>query len=343
MVFPRPASGSRGGEDAPDELLNGEIFDAFRKAQALVERRRKEYNRLRPRGSPGYRPPAPAAGEPPSIERAVGVAEPNETGARRARHLMNRRGKAVSADIESREFLKDKVRMRIDFSMTDQSRGVPPPPLQKSVPGEARIIDLPDPERSSPRVDLAAAIARRESRRSFRREMLSPEELSFLLWATQGVRGAPVAGHALRNVPSAGCRHSFETYLAAFSVTGLETGIYRYLPLTNQLVLVSRPERLAERTARAALGQGFAGASAVTFIWTTIPYRMEWRYGRASYKVIALDAGHVCQNLYLACEAIGCGTCAIAAYDQELMDELVGADGNDEFVIYVAPVGKAIC
>ena len=53
-----------------------------------------------------------------------------------------------------------------------------------------------------------------------------------------------------------------------------------------------------------------------------------------------LDAGHVCQNLYLACAAIMGGTCAIAAYHQELMDGLVHVDGNDEFVIYLAAVGK---
>ncbi len=67
---------------------------------------------------------------------------------------------------------------------------------------------------------------------------------------------------------------------------------------------------------------------------------MEWRYGLASHKVIALDAGHVCQNLYLACEAIGAGTCAIAAYNQDAMDQLLGVNGRDEFTIYLAPVGK---
>lgn len=46
---------------------------------------------------------------------------------------------------------------------------------------------------------------------------------------------------------------------------------------------------------------------------------MEWRYDLATHKAIALDAGHVCQNLYLACAAIGAGTCAVAAYHQELM------------------------
>jgi nitroreductase len=42
--------------------------------------------------------------------------------------------------------------------------------------------------------------------------------------------------------------------------------------------------------------------------------------------VIAIEAGHVCQNLYLASEAIDARMCAIAAYDQEKMDELLKAD-----------------
>ena len=67
---------------------------------------------------------------------------------------------------------------------------------------------------------------------------------------------------------------------------------------------------------------------------------MEWRYDIAAHKVIAIDAGHVCQNLYLATSAIGAGTCAVAAYHQDLMDQLLRVDGKDEFTIYLAPVGK---
>jgi SagB-type dehydrogenase family enzyme len=141
-------------------------------------------------------------------------------------------------------------------------------------------------------------------------------------------------------VPSAGCRHALETYLAVFRVSGLDNGVYRYLPVKHEVALISRPAGLERLTASAALNQKFAGSGAVTFIWTAVPYRMEWRYGDAAYKVIALDAGHVCQNLYLACEAIGAGTCAIAAYDQEKSDRLAGVDGEDEFVIYMASVGK---
>jgi len=56
--------------------------------------------------------------------------------------------------------------------------------------------------------------------------------------------------------------------------------------------------------------------------------------------MIAQDSGHLCQNLYLASTSIGAGTCAIGAYDQDAMDKLLDLDGANEFVVYVAPVGK---
>jgi len=38
--------------------------------------------------------------------------------------------------------------------------------------------------------------------------------------------------------------------------------------------------------------------------------------------------------------ALGAGTCAIAAYDQAACDRLLGVDGDEEFTLYIAPVGK---
>ena len=241
-----------------------------------------------------------------------------------------------------RFFLKDSIRLTIDFSRTDQSLGTPPPPIEKSCAEGQKRIDLITKSKwhSITGIDLITAIQNRKSHRNFQPEPLTLEELSFLLWATQGVRKKVDPAAAFRTVPSAGCRHALETYLCVLNVTDLEQGIYRYLPLEHQLVFERAEERLAEKIAIAALGQPFLGKAPVTFIWTTIPYRMEWRYDIAAHKVIAIDAGHVCQNLYLACEAISAGTCAIGAYNQELMDSLLGVDGTDEFTIYLAPVGK---
>jgi SagB-type dehydrogenase family enzyme len=67
---------------------------------------------------------------------------------------------------------------------------------------------------------------------------------------------------------------------------------------------------------------------------------MAWRYGERGYRYLHLDAGHVCQNLYLAAEAAGCGVCAIGAFNDEIINELLGLDGEEQFVIYLATVGE---
>ena len=241
-----------------------------------------------------------------------------------------------------RYFLKDSIRFEIDFSQTDQHRGIPAPPIQKPSSEDQQRIDLIAKDRwtAIEGIDLITAIARRKSYRVFQSDPLTLEELSFLLWATQGIRKVVPPWTAYRTVPSAGCRHAFETYLCVLNVTGLEQGIYRYLPLEHQLVWERTEEDLGGKLVYGALGQSFLGKAAVTFIWTVVPYRMEWRYGLASHKVIALDAGHAAQNLYLGCEAIGAGTCAIGAYNQREIDHLLRLDGEEEFVIYLAPVGK---
>jgi SagB-type dehydrogenase family enzyme len=123
-------------------------------------------------------------------------------------------------------------------------------------------------------------------------------------------------------------------------VNGLVKGFYRYLPLEHKLVIENLDTAAELKAAQACFNQNWIAQASVFFIWAAIPERMEWRYGLAAHRVILIDVGHVCQNLYLACEAIGAGACAIAAYDQDLIDKLLGLDGNNEFVIYSAAVGK---
>jgi SagB-type dehydrogenase family enzyme len=243
----------------------------------------------------------------------------------------------------NRSFLKDSIRQQIDFSQTAQNRGLPPPPRQAPCPPDAVRIDLPEGSAALARLarmPVGEAIARRGSVRRYAATPLTLEELAALLWATQGVRRVLSPAVALRTVPSAGARHAFETYLTANRVETLPPGLYRYLPFDGQLVQLTTDPQIGPRAAAACLGQRFVSQAAVTFFWTAIPARMEWRYGLAAHKVIAIDAGHVCQNLYLACESLGLGTCAIAAYHQEACDRLLGVDGDEEFTLYLAPVGR---
>lgn len=241
-----------------------------------------------------------------------------------------------------REFLKDSLRLSIDFSKTDQHNGVRTPALQKAPRKDQAQTTLPGRETFATfrGTDLIDAISQRRSYRRYLDLALSLDELSWLLWATQGISEVFASGSALRTVPSAGCRHAFETYPLIGNVESLAAGVYRYLPVDHALVFEHAADNLPAELARATLGQSFVAAAPVTLAWTAIPYRMEWRYDLAAHRVIAMDAGHLCQNLYLACAAIGAGTCAVAAYDQERMDALLEVDGEDEFTVYLAPVGK---
>ncbi len=251
--------------------------------------------------------------------------------------------KTTESSIEMcRKFLKSDQWDKLGEMQTDQQKRLPAPPLEKPCPADAPLIDLVAPaDLAVGAMPLLEAINLRKSHRSFTDAALSLEELSFLLWATQGVHEVWRGGIAARRtVPSAGARHPFETYLLINRVEGLEAGLYRYLSLEHKLLFLRSEPDLAEKVSVACNRQGFIGTSAVVFMWTVIPYRTEWRYSFISPKIIALDAGHVCQNLYLACEAIGAGTCAIGAYNQALLDALLGVDGKEEFAIYIAPVGK---
>jgi len=227
------------------------------------------------------------------------------------------------------------------LSMSSSGSNLTPPPLQLEVPENAELVGLPaGADISVPPMDLRTAIESRATLRSYSSEPLSVDELAYLLWCTQGVRKVIPGKATLRNVPSAGARHPFETYVLVNRVTGLQSGLYRYLALEHKLMVVNLDASLADKIAANAFNQPQIKSSAATFIWSAILWRMKSRYGERSYRYIHLDAGHVCQNLYLAAESIGCGVCAIGAFDDDALHAVLGFDGDEQFVAYMASVGK---
>ncbi len=229
---------------------------------------------------------------------------------------------------------------------SDQVRGVSPPPVESQALPDSLEIALPDyssVEAGKPY--LSDCILDRVSRRKYTSGSITLGELSFMLWATQGIKKTINAYKdrgtvTFRTVPSAGARHPFETYLSINRVTGLKPGIYRYSALRHSLIFLFQVNDLENKLTAAAVGQSFTGDAPVVFFWACKPYLGEWRYKGESHKAMLLDAGHVCQNLYLAAESLQLGTVAIAAYSQSKADDLLQLDGVDEFVVYLAPVGR---
>jgi SagB-type dehydrogenase family enzyme len=229
-----------------------------------------------------------------------------------------------------------------NISEPAQKQGKPQPPYEIPLEDGKPVIDLPKPEDIDlGSYDLRKAIEERRSLRRYSEDALSLEELSYLLWLTQGVKSIDEKRHVTwRTVPSAGCRHPFETYLSINRVTGLEPGLYRYLALEHKLVALRLDEQVNGEITEASLKQRHVATSAVTFLWAAVPERTVWRYSERSYRYLYLDAGHVCQNLYLAAESIGCGICAIDAFDDDAADAILGLQPPEMFVIYMASLGR---
>lgn len=222
-----------------------------------------------------------------------------------------------------------------------QSQGVPQPALELPYPPQAALLDLPSPDSLHiPALDLRLAIEQRRTLRHYQETPLTLSELSFLLWATQGVQNVTNRPVTFRTVPSAGARHAFETFLLLNRVTDVAPGLYRYIALEHALLPVSSDPALVDTLVHACWDQEQVRRSAATFFWAAVLERMYWRYGERGYRYLLLDAGHVCQNLYLAAESVACGVCAIAAYHDDLLNPALGLDGQEQFTVYAASLGK---
>ena len=225
---------------------------------------------------------------------------------------------------------------------SDQTLGVPRPDAIKVRSGE--IISLPAiGTLKMPEMPLAKAIEQRRSVRKYSAVPLKQEELSFLLWASswaKDFRSTEQMEITFRNVPSAGSRHPLETFLDIRRVEGIKPGLYYYHPVKHCLILYDNSPEIATKIYEGCMFQEMIPTAAVNFILTAVPYRTVWRYGQRGYRYLYLDAGHIGQNIHLAAEAIDAGACMIGAFLDEAMNDAIGLDGIEEFVIYIASVGK---
>ena len=170
----------------------------------------------------------------------------------------------------NRDFCKSPFAKERELS--DQQKRLPQPPLCKPAQSERRILLGRDFRSVMTQTDFFTILQKRTSQRFYRDEEMSLEQLSFLLWATQGVKSIRGDHYAtLRTVPSGGARHAFETYLAVRKVAGLSAGVYHYLPLEHALEPVGPLENPREQITAAMHGQKWAGGCAVAFLYSFVP------------------------------------------------------------------------
>ncbi|MEJ5293128.1 MAG: SagB/ThcOx family dehydrogenase [Candidatus Methanosuratincola sp.] len=199
-------------------------------------------------------------------------------------------------------------------------------------------VEIALPSFSPPGVALEACISGRRSVREYSPAPVPLAQISFMLWASTGIRERSV-GYEFRTAPSAGALYPIETYLLANNCTGLNNGIYHYSVRRHSLETVKVGE-FGEELARASLGQSMCAEAPCVFIWSAVFGRSVWKYRERGYRYVYLEGGHVAQNLALAAVSLGLGTCQIAAFFDDEVNRLVGLDGTEESVIYLTSVGR---
>lgn len=233
-----------------------------------------------------------------------------------------------------RRYLKE-TRYNRD-SLRDAGTEYPRAPLYKEYP-EARQRLVLAPPSGLPGQDLWACLQARRSLRQYQERPLSLEELTALLWATQGVTLAS-QHFLLRAAPSAGALYPVETYLAVHLVIGVESGIW-HLHVPDFALELVVPGDCRRALVTAGLSQNFLGTGAAVFIWTGVLNRAMWKYRERAIRYLFLDAGHICQNLMLAATALGLGCCPVGAFFDGEVEQLLQVDGQEEVALYLAAVG----
>lgn len=211
----------------------------------------------------------------------------------------------------------------------------PAPPFKEYAEPLA-VMPLPAPQTENG-LPLFEAIRRRRSWRDFTPEPISLEQLAQLLWATQGLTGH-AGPHLLRASASAGALYPNETYLFIHRVQNCPPGIWHYEVRKHRLCQLAEGD-FSTAIARACLGQNACAEAAVVFAWGAVVDRCAWKYGDRAYRYIYLDAGHIGAQLQLAAVAVGLASVNIGAFFDDEVNNLLGLDGEQEIVVYLAAVG----
>jgi SagB-type dehydrogenase family enzyme len=208
------------------------------------------------------------------------------------------------------------------------------PERHKSYP-DAQRVDLPDPH-GYRGMSLEEVIENRRSIREYAGEPLSLEEFSRLMHAAQGITDQR---RGFRAAPSAGALYPIETYIVVHDVAGLEPGLYHYAVVDHTLERL-RTDNLRGAIMVAGIGQEMLGQAQVCFVLSAMFQRLRWKYRERTYRYALLEAGHIGQNIYLAATSMGLGACAVGAFLDDELNDLLGLDGQEEAALYLISVGQ---
>lgn len=196
-------------------------------------------------------------------------------------------------------------------------------------------IKLPSPFKIK---NFHSIMMRRKSTRQFSGLPLSKRQISTILYYTNGLRikGAKDIGN--RFYPSGGARYPLELYPIILNCEGIPTGVYHYHIKSHSLEFLWDYDDLEERVFNNIKQQEFRGCGCVMVV-TAVTNRTEAKYGARGLRLILMEVGHLCQNLYLVATGMGIGTCSVGGFLDNGFNKILDIDGYIEKTQLVLPIG----
>lgn len=180
-------------------------------------------------------------------------------------------------------------------------------------------------------ISLKTAIENRRSSRDFKLTPVAEEELGTVLMygnATQLIDDNGVR-RPWRPVAHTGGLGSVQVYPIVLQVENIDPGIYHFHPGTHELESI-HPGNFREWMMRHVVVQSEYQNAAVALVLTSAVGTLQRKYGPRGYRLGCLDVGHVSQNIYLVCSALGLKVCATNGFiDPELIHALNLEDAQE--------------
>jgi len=243
-------------------------------------------------------------------------------------------GEASEAERSGDRFHQDTSLTWSDVAGNPLRSKAEKPAPYKTYPG-AKRVKLPKPAYRG--ITVEEALERRRSVRNYSGKPLRLSQLSQLLFAAQGITGKSY-DQPLRTAPSAGALYPFEIYVVANDVEDLPNGIYHHDVLQNQLELL-REGDFSDPIASAGLEQEALGKASATFVLSAVFERTRRKYGERGLRYVYIEAGHISENIALQAVSLGLGSVTVGAFIDADVNQLIGADGQEEAAIYLHAVG----
>lgn len=213
------------------------------------------------------------------------------------------------------------------------------PPLTQPNGRMARVVALPATDISA---EPFALMRKRRSRREFDRSSITRQMLADCLFAGNGivefVEDKDFGRLPLAMTPSGGARNPFELYAYASRVEGLAAGFYHYDAVRHTLGLVRRGK--VDVPAMLGTQKWPAAAAAIILMVAHFPRTM-WKYPMPiAYRVVAMEAGFIGQNIALAATHAGLSAVPSGAFKDSLVEGYLKIPAVESAVLLSMSIGR---